>query len=62
MGYIKQVKTVKISDPLAVELINQKAAAETRTAANAATIVIREALGGDSSEPNRPGRPRKGKV
>lgn len=59
MGYNKRVKTVKITDPLAVELINHKAKAEVRTAANAASIVIREALGGDSSEPARPGRPRK---
>ena len=44
MAYGKKVKFVTITDSEAVELINIKAIAENRTAANAASIVIKAAL------------------
>jgi len=44
MGYQTPVQSVKISDPAAVRLINDRAAKESRTAANAAAVTIVEAL------------------
>jgi len=57
MPYGKPVNCVRVSDPVAVKLINERAAKETRTPANAASITIREALGKDKTEPRHPGRP-----
>ena len=44
MGYKKQAQSVRITDTEAVNLINQRATRENRTAANAATVTICEAL------------------
>jgi hypothetical protein len=44
MGYKKTAKSIRVTDPKAVELVNQKAVRENRTAANAATVIILESI------------------
>ena len=48
-------KTVRIFDKQAVELVNQRAAREHRSAANAASITIIESLGKKPQRDNPPG-------
>jgi hypothetical protein len=44
MGYKRVAKSVRVTDPKAVDLVNQKAVRENRTAANAATVIILQSI------------------
>lgn len=60
MGYKKPVQTVKVTNPIAVGLINDRAAKESRTAANAAALTIVEALSGNDTDADGAGQVQNG--
>jgi len=47
------VKAFRVTDAAAVKLINEKAAAEQRSAANAAAVTIIESLGSQGNRPKK---------
>ena len=52
MGYKIKAQSVRITDDEAIRLINERAQRETRTAANAASVTVIEALGKPSNKQN----------